>query len=121
LPIRVAAFLICASATLALATACQTSTQVAFVNPTGRPLFVQVNEYPAFEVPANGQASAPVPSLDRLQPMTIIARDAHGSTIFSAATSLPRIQASGNRIELRGTGEKIDPYARPYPGLPGIN
>jgi hypothetical protein len=121
LPIRVAVFLICAFATLALATACEMSTNVAFVNPTNQPLFVQLNERPAFEVPANGAASAPIPALDRLQPMTIIARDAHGSTIFSVTTSLPRIQAEGNKIELKATGEKIDPYARPYPGLPNLD
>jgi hypothetical protein len=106
---------------MALATACQTSTQVAFVNPTDQPLFVEVNEHPAFEVPANGSASAPMPSLDRLQPMTVIARDAHGATVFSVATSLPRIEAAGNRVELKATGEKFDPYARPYPGLPNLN
>jgi hypothetical protein len=82
---------------------------------------VEVNEHPAFAVPANGTASAPMPSLDRLQPMTVIARDAHGATVFSITTSLPRIEADGNRVELKGTGEKFDPYAQPHPGLPTYN
>jgi len=82
---------------------------------------VQVNEHAAFEVPAHGSASAPMPALDRLQPMTVIARDAHGATVFSVTTSLPRIEADGNRVELQGTGEKFDPYGKPYPSIPTYN
>lgn len=102
----------------AASTACKTMTSVAFVNPSGQPLFVAVNEREPFEVPADGEVHHDVP-LDRWQPMTITARDARGVTIFATTTSLPRIKAAGNRVDLQVMGgERVDPLLQQYPGMP---
>ena len=104
----------------AAAIACRPAmtTRVAFVNPSAQPLFVAVNEREPFEVPAGGEVRHAVP-LDRWQPMTIAARDARGVTIFATTTSLPRIKAAGNRVDLQVTGgERVDPLLQQYPGMP---
>jgi hypothetical protein len=101
-----------------LSAACQTTSKVAFVNPLDRPLYVTVNERPPFEVPAGGTVQTTLPSLERLQPMAITARDAHGATVFAITTSLPRIQASGGRVELKASGQVYDPLQQPYANLP---
>jgi hypothetical protein len=53
--------------------------------------------------------------------LLITARDARGATIFAVTTSLPRIEAQGNRVELRSTGQTYDPlqqFAGQVPSAP---
>ncbi len=104
-----------------LAAGCKTTISVAFVNPNAQPLFVQIDQREPFEVPANGTAHSSVPALERLQPITITARDARGATVFFVTTSLPRIEATGHRIDLKASGEKVDPLLQPYKGFPNVD
>jgi hypothetical protein len=101
-----------------LASACETTSKVAFVNPSDEPLYVQIDERASFEVPANGTVHRSLPSLERLRPLTITARNSRGATIFALTTSLPRIAASGSRVEMRALGVPADPLLRPYPAMP---
>jgi len=108
--------------TLALAlsgnAACTTTSAVAFVNPSDQPLFVQIDERAPFEVPANSVVRRSLPAVQRLQPLIITARTARGATVFALTTSLPRIEASGRRVEIKATGVPVDPLLQQYPGLP---
>jgi len=99
-------------------TGCQTTSRVAFVNPSNRPLYVQVDEHSPFEVPAGGTVQRELPALERLQPLIITARDVRGATVFAITTSFPRIEASGRRIEMAATGVPVDPVIDEYPGMP---
>jgi hypothetical protein len=99
-------------------TACKTTSTVAFINPSDQPLFVQIDERAPFEVPANGTVHRRLPAVERLRPLTITARNVRGATIFALTTSLPRIEASGSRVEMKATGVPVDPLLQQYPGLP---
>lgn len=91
---------------------CQTQVQVTFVNPTDRPLFVQVNEREPFEVAPQSSLRAPVPGLERLKPILIVARDSEGRTVYALTTSVNRIEAT-RVVELRIDGPLVDPLAGP--------
>ena len=115
---RLLAASIVSLALLFTASACKTTADIAFVNPTNQALFVQIDEHAPFEVPAGGTVQRALPSLQRLQPITITALDASGATIFALTTSLPRLEASGHRLELKATGPAIDPLMQQYVGAP---
>jgi hypothetical protein len=94
---------------------------VTIVNPSDQVVYVTINEHAMFEVPANGEVSTPMSTVDRYGPLLITARDARGATIFAVTTSLPRIEAQGNRVELRSTGQTYDPlqqFAGQVPSAP---
>jgi hypothetical protein len=114
--------LICAAvATVALAvmaTACKTTSDIAFVNPSDQPMFVQVDEKAPFEVGAGATVKRALPALDRLTPITIVARDARGATLFAVTTSVPQLEAAGHRLELKATGPTVDPLIQQYAGFP---
>lgn len=95
-----------------MSSACQTRLQVTFVNPTDEPLFVQVNEREPFEVAPRSSLEAPVPGLERLKPILIVARDAEGHTVYALTTSVTRIEATPV-VELRIDGPLVDPLADP--------
>ena len=100
-----------------LAGGCNANTKVAIVNPTDRALFVQINERDSFRIDAGTTVTATLPSLDRLAPISITARDERGATIFFVSTSLPRIESTGNKVELQApTTSGLDPgeAAAPY-------
>jgi hypothetical protein len=82
---------------------------VTIVNPSDQVVYVTINEHPMFEVPANGEVTTAMSTVDRFGPLLITARDAHGATLFALMTSLPRIEAQGDRVELRSTGQSYDP------------
>ncbi len=102
----------------ALAAACKTTSSIAFVNPSNQSLFVQVDEKAPFEVGAGATVTRALPALDRIAPITIIARDAGGATVFAVTTSLPQLEAASHRLELKASGAKVDPLAQQYPGMP---
>lgn len=101
----------------ALASACKTTSEIAFVNPSDQPVFVQLDEKAPFEVGAGATVKRPVPSLQRMQPITVIARDPRGATVFALTTSLPQLEAAGRRLELKATGPTTDPLLQQY-GFP---
>jgi hypothetical protein len=105
-------------ALIATSSACKTTSSIAFVNPTDQTLFVHIDEHPPFEVPARGAVNRPVPAVERLQPMTVTALDARGATVFAVTTSLPHLEASGHRLELKATGPIVDPLLQQYTGIP---
>ena len=102
----------------ALAAACKTTSDIAFVNPSSQPVFVQVDEKAPFEVGAGATVKRGLPALNRLQPITVVARDARGATVFALTTSLPQLEAAGHRLELKATGPKVDPLIQQYAGFP---
>ncbi|HWS44901.1 MAG TPA: hypothetical protein VN636_03500, partial [Acidimicrobiia bacterium] len=73
----------------AISAACKTTSSIAFVNPSDRPMFVQVDENAPFEVGAGATVQRALPALNRLTPITVIARDSKGATVFALTTSLP--------------------------------
>lgn len=95
-----------------MSSSCQTQVQVTFVNPTDAPLFVQVNEREPFEVAPRSSLKAPVPGLERLKPILIVARDGDGRTVYALTTSMNRIEATPV-VELRIDGPLVDPLADP--------
>jgi len=102
----------------ALATACKTTSDVAFVNPSDQPMFVQIDQNAPFEVGGASTVKRALPALDRLTPITIVARDAKGATLFAVTTSVPQLEAAGHRLELKATGPKVDPLIQQYAGFP---
>lgn len=90
---------------------CRTNERIAFVNPTDRPLFVQLNERPPFEVAPHSSTATTLPSLERLQPLAVTARNARGDTVFFVATSLTPLVADGRRLEMIPNGVDVDPFA----------
>ena len=102
----------------AISAACRATSDIAFVNPTDQPVFVQVDEKAPFEVGAHATVKRALPALDRLTPMTVMARDAGGATVFALTTSLPQLEAAGHRLELKATGPKVDPFAQHYLNVP---
>ena len=115
---RLLAAAIVSVALIATATACKTTSNIAFVNPTEQALFVRIDEHDPFEVPAGGTVRRALPALERLQPLTITALDARGVTVFATTTSLPRLEASGHQLELKAAGLSIDPLLQQYTGMP---
>ena len=115
---RLLAAAVVLSSLAALASACKTTSDIAFVNPSIQPVFVQIDEKPPFEVGAGATVKRALPSLNRLQPITIVARDSHGATVFALTTSLPRLDAAGHRLELKATGPTVDPLLEQYGGFP---
>jgi hypothetical protein len=103
-----AAALLCAPI---LFLACQTSTSVRVSNPTDGALTVQVNERSPFELKPHATVSVHLPALERLQPVSITARDAHGAMVYSASLSYSAITAAGQQVVLA-----VDP-ARTYDPL----
>lgn len=99
-------------AALAAGAICQANEKVAFVNPTERPLYVQVNERPPFEVPPGETVFTPLPALNRLAPISITARDEQGTPVFYRAITMVRLKALGNRVELTPVGVNVDPFQR---------
>ncbi len=91
--------------------ACQTNDTITFVNPTDRALFVQINERTPFEVAAGTRVTTTLPSLERLQPLAVTARNARGDTVFFVATSLTRLNAQGGQLEMVPNGISVDPFA----------
>jgi hypothetical protein len=102
----------------ALATACKTTSDIAFVNPSDQPMWVQVDQKAPFEVGAGATVKRALPALDRLTPITIVARTAGGATVFAVTTSIPQLEAAGHRLELKVTGPKVDPLIQQYAGFP---
>ena len=98
----------------AISAACKTTSDIAFVNPMNQTVFVQVDEKTPFEFGAGATVKRALPALDRLSPVTVIARDARGVTVFALTTSLPQLEAAGHRLELKATGPKVDPLLQPY-------
>jgi hypothetical protein len=93
--------------------ACQTSTSVRVSNPTDGALTVPVNERAPFELKPHTTVSVHLPALERLQPVSITARDAQGAMVYSASLSYSAITASGRQVVLT-----VDP-ARTYDPLVG--
>jgi hypothetical protein len=91
--------------------ACDTSEDVDFVNPTAETVFVQVNQDRPFAVAPGTSVTASVPSFERLRPVTITARNERGDVIFFTTMSTARLAAEGHRVELVTQGERIDPLA----------
>ena len=116
--VRLIALIAALASLAALAAACKTTSNIAFVNPSNQSLFVQVDEKAPFEVGAGATVTRALPALDRIAPITIIARDAGGATIFAVTTSLPQLEAAGHRLELKATGPKVDPLSQQYAGMP---
>lgn len=102
----------------AFSAACKTTSDVAFVNPSSQAVFVQVDEKAPFEVAAGATVKRPLSALNRLTPVTVIARDSTGATVFALTTSLPQIEAAGHRLELKATGPTVDPLLQQYMGFP---
>ena len=102
----------------ALSAACKTTSDIAFVNPSNQPVFVQVDEKAPFEVGAGATVKRGLSALNRLQPVTVIARDERGATVFALTTSLPQLEAAGHRLELKATGPTVDPLLQQYAGFP---
>ena len=86
--------------------ACTTSTSVRVANPTDGALTVQVNERAPFVIQPHGTVSVHLPALERLQPMSITARDTRGAMVYSASLSSSAIAAAGGRVVLA-----VDPGA----------
>ena len=107
-------FLVAAVVLAAISAACKTTSDIAFVNPTNQSVFVQVDEKTPFEVGAGATVKRALPALDRLTPVTVIARDARGVPVFALTTSLPQLEEAGHRLELKATGPKVDPLLQPY-------
>lgn len=116
--IRLLAAAVVLASLAALASACKTTSDVAFVNPSEVPLFVQIDEKTPFEVGAGATVRRALPALQQMQPISVIARDAKGATVFAITTSLPQLEAAGHRLELKATGPKVDPLIQQYAGLP---
>jgi hypothetical protein len=115
--------LIAAAAAAWLAIACSGTQRVAFVNPNDEPLFVSVDERQAFEVPPGGKVERPLPSIEQLVPITIIARDRSGATVFFQTTSARSISQGGRRVELVRNSSGLDPSspAAPYLSNPYLS
>jgi len=116
--IRLLAAAVVLASLATLASSCKTTSDIAFVNPSGQPLFVQVDEKTPFEVGAGATVKRALPALQRMQPITVIARDSRGATVFALTTSLPQLEATGHRLELKATGPKVDPLIQQYGGFP---
>ena len=101
------------SLVVAVGAICRANEKVEFVNPTQEPLFVQINEREPFEVPPGGKVFAALPALGRLTPITITARDRRGVTVFHRATSIIRIQTTGNQVQLTPGASAADPFGAP--------
>jgi hypothetical protein len=94
----------CVVGVLALAgiasVACTTNTHVTLSNPTSGPLLVQVNERAAVKIAAGGSARVTLPALERLQPLSITARDERGAIVYSTSLTWTILRAAGNRVSL---------------------
>jgi hypothetical protein len=98
--------------------ACTASREVTFINPSDQPLYVQINQRDPFEVAARGSVRANVPSLERLKPILITARDADGRIVFAYTSSVARIEATPV-VELNIDSLHGQPFAYPTYPLPG--
>ena len=102
----------------ALSSACKTTSEIAFVNPSTQAVFVQIDEKEPFEVAGGATVKRGLSALNQLQPITVIARDKRGATVFALTTSLPQLEAAGHRLELKATGPTVDPLLQQYAGFP---
>ena len=80
--------------------ACSTTTRVTLSNPTSGALFVQVNERAPVKIAPGASARVTLPALERLQPLSITARDERGAIVYSTTLTWTILRAAGNRIAL---------------------
>lgn len=92
--------------------ACTTNTRLTLSNPTSGALFVQVNERPPVTIAAGASARVTLPALERLQPLSITARDEHGAMVYSTTVTWTVLHAAGNTVSLQP-----DPHAAYDPAL----
>jgi hypothetical protein len=107
---RYAALVLVIAATfIATMTACSTTVSVEVINPTDETLYVQINEAQPVPVEPRASVRVRVPGLENLAPVTVIARDAHGTTRFASSVAAALLRASHQQIMLAPQGRPYDP------------
>lgn len=79
---------------------CTTNTHVKIDNATGSVVSVQVNERAPVKIAAGQSVRVTLPALERLQPLSIIARDERGAIIYSASTTAAALDAGGDALKI---------------------
>jgi hypothetical protein len=99
--VRVRSAVACALALGGIAfVACTTNTHVTLSNPTSGPLLVQVNERPPVRIAPGASARVTLPALERLQPLSVTARDDRGAMVYSTTLTWTVLHARGDTIAL---------------------